>query len=280
MIKSNANMAQQIAQAAIAFEKKRTGHSPKSVTVVMSDNTLMITLHGALSPAEIALAKSPAGAAKVQDVSPPAVHQLRRFAAAGNQKNHRGRGTRSNRGSRTDHRHRRASVHHRHRRAGVLARLRCAERNVEWKWIARSFMKMEFHHAGSDQEMPGNHRGRRGGRLRAHAQITVLGDDNGKVRLGFEAADRMFRSIAWKFGSDSAPMLRSPAPRKLLSPRLNHTPACVPEANCRPENPLIQATFRGLTTMNATAKHPKEISRKTITPESIRSPPQIRSGRR
>ncbi len=67
MIKSNASMAQQIAKAAIAFEKKRTGHTPKSVTVVMSDSTLMITLHGALSPAERALAKSPAGAAQVQD---------------------------------------------------------------------------------------------------------------------------------------------------------------------------------------------------------------------
>jgi uncharacterized protein YbcI len=66
MIRSNPNMAQRIAQAAIAFEKKRTGHAPKSVTVVMSDNTLMITLHGALSPAELALAKSPEGAAKVQ----------------------------------------------------------------------------------------------------------------------------------------------------------------------------------------------------------------------
>ncbi len=67
MIKSNSNMAKQIAQAAIAFEKNRTGHTPKSVTVVMSDSTLMITLHGALTPAEIALAKSEAGAAKVQD---------------------------------------------------------------------------------------------------------------------------------------------------------------------------------------------------------------------
>ncbi len=67
MIKSSESMAKQIAQAAIAFEQKRTGHTPKSVTVVMSDNTLMITLHGALSPAEVALAKSPAGAAQVQD---------------------------------------------------------------------------------------------------------------------------------------------------------------------------------------------------------------------
>ena len=67
MLKSNSTKAQQIAEAAIAFERKRTGHTPQSVTVVMSDNTLMITLHGALSPAEKALAKSPAGAAKVQE---------------------------------------------------------------------------------------------------------------------------------------------------------------------------------------------------------------------
>ena len=60
MTTSDASMAQQIARAAMDFEKKRTGHAPKSVTVVMSDNTLMITLHGALSPAEIALAKSAA----------------------------------------------------------------------------------------------------------------------------------------------------------------------------------------------------------------------------
>ena len=67
MIKSNATMAQQVAQAAIAFEKKRTGHTPNSVTVVMSDNTLMITLHGALSPAERALAKTPQGAAQMRE---------------------------------------------------------------------------------------------------------------------------------------------------------------------------------------------------------------------
>jgi len=67
MIKPNATMAQQIAKAAIAFEQKRTGHTPRSVTVVLSDNTLMITLHGALSPAETALAKSKEGAAQVQE---------------------------------------------------------------------------------------------------------------------------------------------------------------------------------------------------------------------
>ena len=66
MTRSNTSMAQQVAEAAIAFEQRRTGHTPHSVTVVLSDNTLMITLHGALSPAERALAKSPEGAAKVQ----------------------------------------------------------------------------------------------------------------------------------------------------------------------------------------------------------------------
>ena len=61
-------MAQEIAKAAIAFEQRRTGnHVPKSVTVVLSEGTLVITLHEALSPAERALAKSAAGAAKVQE---------------------------------------------------------------------------------------------------------------------------------------------------------------------------------------------------------------------
>jgi uncharacterized protein YbcI len=67
MIQSTSKMAQQIAQAAIAFEQRRTGHTPRSVTVVLSENTLVITLHGALSPAETALAQSPGGAAQVQE---------------------------------------------------------------------------------------------------------------------------------------------------------------------------------------------------------------------
>ena len=68
MNKLKSTMAQQIAQAAIAFEQRRTGnHVPKSVTVVLSEGTLVITLHEALSPAEKALANSPAGAAQVQE---------------------------------------------------------------------------------------------------------------------------------------------------------------------------------------------------------------------
>ena len=67
MNKFTSTMAQQIAQAASKYEQQRTGHVPKSVTVVLSEDTLVITLHGALSPAELALSKSPAGAAEVQE---------------------------------------------------------------------------------------------------------------------------------------------------------------------------------------------------------------------
>ena len=60
-------IAKQIAQVAKAFEQERTGHRPKSVTVVVSDDALVITLHGALSEAEKALARNPGGAAQVQE---------------------------------------------------------------------------------------------------------------------------------------------------------------------------------------------------------------------
>ena len=67
MNKVKSTMAQQIAQAASVFEQQRTGLVPKSVTVVQSEGTLVVTLPGALSPAETALAKSPAGAVQVQE---------------------------------------------------------------------------------------------------------------------------------------------------------------------------------------------------------------------
>jgi len=67
MNQSGSTMAQQIALAAMTFEERRTGHRPQSATVVLSEDTVVITLHGALSPAEKALAKSPEGAAQVQE---------------------------------------------------------------------------------------------------------------------------------------------------------------------------------------------------------------------
>ena len=60
-------VAHQLRQAVCDFEQRRTGRLPKSVTVVLDESTLVITLHGALSPAEKALAKSPAGAAEIQE---------------------------------------------------------------------------------------------------------------------------------------------------------------------------------------------------------------------
>ena len=67
MDKSSSTMGQQIARAATDFVRETTGHVPRSVAVVLSDNTLVITLHDALSEAEKALARSPAGAAQVQE---------------------------------------------------------------------------------------------------------------------------------------------------------------------------------------------------------------------
>ena len=60
-------VAKQIAQAARAFQHRVTGREPHSVGVLLSGETLLITLHGALSPAEMAMALSPEGAAQVQE---------------------------------------------------------------------------------------------------------------------------------------------------------------------------------------------------------------------
>jgi uncharacterized protein YbcI len=60
-------MAQQVAEAISVFQEQRTGHPPKAVTLVLSDDTLVVTLHEALSPAEKALASTSEGAAQVQE---------------------------------------------------------------------------------------------------------------------------------------------------------------------------------------------------------------------
>jgi uncharacterized protein YbcI len=67
MNQSETTRAQQIALAARAFERRRTGQAPESVNVVLNEDTLVITLHGALSPAEKVLAKTPEGAAQVRE---------------------------------------------------------------------------------------------------------------------------------------------------------------------------------------------------------------------
>jgi uncharacterized protein YbcI len=67
MKKLDPTMAQQVAQAISLFQQRRTGYPPKAVTVVLSDDTLVVTLHEALSPAEKALANTPEGAVQVQE---------------------------------------------------------------------------------------------------------------------------------------------------------------------------------------------------------------------
>ena len=67
MRKLDPTMAQQVAQAISVYQEQRTGYPPKAVTVVLSDDTLVVTLHEALSPAEKALSRTAEGAAQVQE---------------------------------------------------------------------------------------------------------------------------------------------------------------------------------------------------------------------
>jgi uncharacterized protein YbcI len=67
MKQTDSTIAQELAKVASALQQQRTGHAPKAVTVVLSEDMLVVTLHEALTPAEKALAQSPAGAAQVQE---------------------------------------------------------------------------------------------------------------------------------------------------------------------------------------------------------------------
>ncbi len=67
MSKSNQTMAEQVAHAVRDFQQQRTGHAPKSVTVLLSEGTLVVTLHEALTPAEKALSRTTEGAAQVRE---------------------------------------------------------------------------------------------------------------------------------------------------------------------------------------------------------------------
>jgi uncharacterized protein YbcI len=67
MKKFDPTIAQQVAEAVSLFQEQRTGYPPKAVTLVLSDDTLVVTLHEALSPAEKVLASTPEGAAQVQE---------------------------------------------------------------------------------------------------------------------------------------------------------------------------------------------------------------------
>jgi hypothetical protein len=58
MDKPTLTMAQKIAEVASASEQRRTRHAPKAVTVVLSGDTLVIALDGALSPADVPILRS------------------------------------------------------------------------------------------------------------------------------------------------------------------------------------------------------------------------------
>jgi uncharacterized protein YbcI len=60
-------MAEQIGAAASAFQHRQTGRAPGTTTVVLKDQTLVITMSGALSRAERVLSGNPDGAAHVQE---------------------------------------------------------------------------------------------------------------------------------------------------------------------------------------------------------------------
>jgi uncharacterized protein YbcI len=63
---SPSTLAKQLAEIALAMQAERTGHTPKAVTVVASEETVVLTLHEALTPAEKILARTETGAMKVE----------------------------------------------------------------------------------------------------------------------------------------------------------------------------------------------------------------------
>ncbi len=67
MSPTNLTVVQQIAEVVSNFQQQCTGHTPQAVSVVLSEDTLVITLHGALTAAEQALSKTAHGAAQVQE---------------------------------------------------------------------------------------------------------------------------------------------------------------------------------------------------------------------
>jgi uncharacterized protein YbcI len=67
MNETQPTVAQQLARLASRFQEQRTGHVPKAVNVVLSDDTLIFTLHEALTLAERALARTAKGSAQVQE---------------------------------------------------------------------------------------------------------------------------------------------------------------------------------------------------------------------
>ena len=67
MNESKSPLTQQVARVAGELQQKRTGVAPTAVSAILSENTLVVTLDDALTPAEKALLRTPQGAAQVQE---------------------------------------------------------------------------------------------------------------------------------------------------------------------------------------------------------------------
>ncbi len=61
------SIAEELARVASRLQEQRTGHPPKAVTVILGEDTLVVTLHEALTQAERALSQTAEGAAQVQE---------------------------------------------------------------------------------------------------------------------------------------------------------------------------------------------------------------------
>jgi uncharacterized protein YbcI len=67
MDSSESTLIQELADAATNFQLQQTGRAPRNVSVLIGDDTLVLTLHEALSLAEQALATTPQGAADLHE---------------------------------------------------------------------------------------------------------------------------------------------------------------------------------------------------------------------
>jgi uncharacterized protein YbcI len=68
MVDSGSTRAQKIGRAVSDFERQRTGRPPQSLSVILDGETLLVTLRGGLSPAELELSRTPEGAAQVHEL--------------------------------------------------------------------------------------------------------------------------------------------------------------------------------------------------------------------
>jgi len=65
---SISNTAQKIAHAALAFEEQTTGRRPTAVTVVISQDTVVVTLRGTFSRGETILARNEENAERLREL--------------------------------------------------------------------------------------------------------------------------------------------------------------------------------------------------------------------